>query len=328
MRRIIIYPLITLIFLTAALTCMAQEGNWLHGNWQGKAYLPGNDPQQNYDLILTITSIKGKKFDGILKAAKSADTTIKFDSKVTGIINDLYLVINIATWKVNCANCKPQNLAFSIESGKFVFKGEARGCSIECTWITEFSKNMAEFDEGEQQSLHSLAKEEIAPEPEPPVVEKKPEPEVIVPPPVVITPPPAVRIVILPAGAVVLQPHNAALLQPKKPGAPLNKKTSLKIKENIPPPPPERIPVLAAVPVVLKERKNALVPAQKLPSSLTSRPSMAIKQNNPPPPERIPVLAAGPVVLKERKNALVPAQKLPSSLTSRPSMAIKQNNPP
>ncbi len=341
LRRLIIYTLITFIFFGYPFTSSAQGGeSWLQGNWRGKAYLLGNDPDQNYDLTLNITSIKAKKFEGTLKAAKSADTSVKFESKVSGIINDLYLFINIATWKVTCANCKPQNLAFSIESGKFVFKGEAKGCSIECTWITEFSKSMAEFDEGEQESLHTLAKEEITPDPEsePPIEDKKEEPVAIVPPPVeikkedppVVAPPPAVRIPILAAGDIVVKPRNTAVLQPKRPVGPLAKRTSLKLKENNPPPPPERIPVLEAGTIVLTEKRNALPGIKQVAVSLTKVPSIAIRQNNPsPPPERIPILNAGSVVLKpENKTVLLPQKPTHLLQSGRTSLVLVETSFP
>src|SRR5690349_10620413 len=99
-RRIIPYP-ITAIILFTAVTSYAQSASWLKRNWEGKAYTLGADPQ-HYDLVLNISSLKGKNFEGVIKAVQPQDTSDHFDSKITGVIFDRYLRINIGPWKVKC----------------------------------------------------------------------------------------------------------------------------------------------------------------------------------------------------------------------------------
>ena len=119
-----------------------QNTSWLQRSWKGRAFILSNGPKENYDLVLTIGKIKGKTFEGNLKTINPSDTAIQFNTKVDGIIYEKHMTINIGTWKVNCGNCKPQSLSFSIENGKFYLKGEAKGCSQECTWITVFRGNL------------------------------------------------------------------------------------------------------------------------------------------------------------------------------------------
>ncbi|HXL57066.1 MAG TPA: hypothetical protein VN958_12455, partial [Chitinophagaceae bacterium] len=126
----ILYPLMALVMLTITATCCAQNIFWLQGSWHGKAYLPGSDASQYYELSLKIYSIKGNKFEGVISTLQSSDTSVRFDSRISGIVYDKYLIINKnkilyvkdakdTRWKVSCNNCKPPRMVFSIENGKF-----------------------------------------------------------------------------------------------------------------------------------------------------------------------------------------------------------------
>jgi len=59
LRRMIPYPFIALTILASTAICNAQNVSWVQRSWQGRAYILGNDPK-NYDLVLTIKSVKGK----------------------------------------------------------------------------------------------------------------------------------------------------------------------------------------------------------------------------------------------------------------------------
>src|SRR3954463_1501731 len=118
MQRMILYPLSVLILLAITATCHAQNIFWLNGTWQGKAYLPGSDASQNYTVKLKVYNIKGNKFEGIIEIMQPFDTAVRFDSQISGIVFDKYLVIKREKilyvkngsgieWKVSCNNCKP-----------------------------------------------------------------------------------------------------------------------------------------------------------------------------------------------------------------------------
>lgn len=322
-QRIRLISLLIFICVLGAVTCSAQSASWLKRSWQGRAYLLGSNPQ-NYDLVLTISSIKGKNFEGVMRTIKPADTSVHFDTKVSGSIADKFMLITIGPWKVSCGTCKPQNMAFSIESGKFYIKGEAKGCSEECTWITEFSKQLIEFSVDETATLFTIAEEIKAPDIEPePVAQNSPPPDTIAAPPVekvVVTP----RIPVLPAGTIISTRSKPALIALNKPGGVLKRKPSLKVAESAPKP-PERIAVLPSGEIVRREKT---IPAafQKPPALLNKNISMLVQQSAPKN-ERIPVLPAGEIVAVGKKNAVGSLQKPPVSLTKKLSVIVKESPP-
>jgi hypothetical protein len=284
----------------------------------------GADPQ-HYDLVLNISGIKGKNFEGIIKAVQSQDTSDHFDSKITGVIFDRYLRIIIGPWKAKCGSCKPQVLEFSMESGRFFMKGEAKGCStVECTWITEFSEPLVTFKTSEQDILFAMADEVKPPEPDTTsVVQNTPPP---VKDTVAAAPkenPPA-RIFLLPAGDVVAFQHNSASLFVQGPPALLSKKLSLSIPQTTPPAP--RLTVLPAGDVALNKHKFKLSLSAKPPASLNETPWMIIPQTAPPPP-KISMLPAGDVIASAHNSATSLSQP-PASLQQNASLTINETAPP
>ena len=323
-QRIKLFSLIIFISLAGAVTCCAQNTSWLKRSWQGRAYLLGSNPQ-NYDLVLTISSIKGKNFEGVMRTIKPADTSMHFDTKVSGSIADKFLLITIGPWKVSCGTCKPQNMAFSIESGNFYIKGEAKGCSEECTWITEFSKPLIEFSVAETETLFTIAEEIKAPDVEPePVAQNNPPPDTVAAPPVekvVVTP----RIPVLNAGNIVATKGKAQAIVLNKPGGIVKRKPSLKVAENAPKA-PERIAVLPAGEII-KLAKTLPSLLQKPPALLNKNITMAVQQNAPKN-DRIAVLPAGEIVALKNKNTLNESTKPPGTLARKLSMIVRENEPP
>lgn len=325
-RRIIPYPITALLLLTIV-SSYAQSSSWLKRSWEGKAYTLGTDPQR-YDLVLNISSIKGKNFEGVIKAVQPQDTSQHFDSKISGTIFDRYLRINIGPWKVKCGSCKPQVLEFSMESGKFFMKGEAKGCStVECTWITEFSEPLVKFNTTEQDMLFAVADEVKPPEPDTTAVVQN------TPPPVKDTvavvqketplPPPA-RIVLLPAGNIVSFERNTTSLFSQKPPTNLRKKLSLTIPETAPPPP--KISVPPAGDVALTEHKSDISFSSKPPASLNKTTWMIIPETTPPAP-RITVPPAGDIVSSQHTSATSLSQP-PGLLQKNTSITVDKTTPP
>src|SRR4051812_39398563 len=246
-RRAILYPLTSFIILANSLTGYAQDASWLKRSWEGRAYLLGANPQ-TYKLVLIVDKVKGKNFEGTLRTIQSSDASVYFDSKISGTVHDRQVVINIGTWKVKCNTCKPQTLGYSIESGRFFLKGEAKGCSVECTWTAEFSEEIDKFNSTEEDILYALAEEEIPETGTTALVQNtKPLPRDTVASPAGVTPS-AQRIPVLPPGDIAVTEHNNALSSPPKPSGSLQKTPSVIIKE-LPPLTP-RIAVLPAGNVV------------------------------------------------------------------------------
>ncbi len=317
MRTMVFYPLAVLIILITTATGYAQNISWLHGSWKGKAYLLGDNASPNYDLTLTISKLKGKKFEGTMTTIQSSDPSVHFDSKISGTVNDRYLLINIDTWNVKCNSCKPQNLAFSIESGKFFFKGEAKGCSLECTWITVFSRDLMDFSITEKESLFAFADFEERPQPEELLVQNnKPLPDTVA----VIQKQnsSSERVPVLPAGSIISGESNTTSTLPQKSGSSLTKNSSITIKENE----AKRINILPAGTVISTENNTASTLSQNPSGALNKTTSMTIRENEA---RRIPVPPAGLIISTEKNTALTLSRNPTGSLDKSPSMVTKEN---
>ncbi|HXL57702.1 MAG TPA: hypothetical protein VN958_15685, partial [Chitinophagaceae bacterium] len=316
-------PLMALVMLTITATCNAQNIFWLQGSWQGKAYLPGSAASQYYNLILRIYNIKDNKFEGIITTMQPSDTSIRFDSKISGIVYDKYLIIHRNKilyiknppgigWKVSCNNCKPPPMIFSIENGKFFFKGEAKDCYKECNGMSEFSKDITEFDSSGKKSLYALVNGVQKPEADTISVAQNSNPSLqdtvasLSKENNLITE----RIPVLPAGNITLTERNTASRLSQKPPGSLYKTSLLIIQENEPI--TQRTPVLAAGNITLAEHNTTLLLSQKPPGSLYKTSSLIIQENEPIT-QRIPVLPAGNITLAEHNIALLLPQKSPRS---------------
>jgi len=337
MQRMILYPLMALVMLTITATCCAQNIFWLQGSWQGKAYLPGSDALQYYELSLKIYSIKGNKFEGVISTLESSDTSVRFDSRISGIVYDKYLIINKnkilyvkdakdTRWKVSCNNCKPPRMVFSIENGKFFFRGEVKDCFKECNGISEFSKDITEFDSAGKETVYALINGVQKPEPVATSLGQNTnalstdntaslsqENESI-----------TERIPVLAAGTIAIAEHKTdSHLVQNVPGS-LNKTLSITMKESEPI--AQRIHILPAGAIVLAEHKTDLHLTQNVPGSLNKTLSMTMQESEPIT-QRIPVLSAGTIALTKHNNtALVLPQKLPVFLKHKaPSIIIKKN---
>lgn len=354
--------LLLLVFFYITLMKVAAQSNtsWLQRSWEGRAFILSNGTKENYNIVLTITKIKGKTFEGVWKTIQPEDTAIHFNTKVDGFIYEKHMTINIGNWKVNCGNCKPQTLSFSIENGKFFLKGEAKGCSQECTWITVFSRDLAAFDLKTQDDLFAAAEDIIMepsaelpvaennePPPPQPEVKKAPEPEV------------AKRIPILPAGAIVATWKNYITKASIKPPS---KSATLPLKEFTS---EKRIALPDAGAVVIAgkkqddlngstktdfdknaglkindavpEKRTALLPAgntEKVNQKYTalSRPSNGFKAkpglmvNDAIPDKKMALVPAGAVIVNNSKPLLT-AGKTPANITNGPGLKVNDAIP-
>ena len=293
-RTVVVFLLTCLMF--AAEQASAQNTGWLKRSWSGKAFILGNAPEQNYNLVLTIQKIKGNAFEGVLTTIKPFDTSVHFDTKVTGTIFDRHMLVNIGLWKVSCGSCKPQNLAFSIESGKMYLKGEAKGCSEECTWITVFSKDLVEFAPKEQEDLFAVAEEILPPGvEEPPVVEAVPE----------------LRTPLLPPGGITPTGRGLTAIALAAPPSRLNRKPGLSVNTAI----PEKRTELIAAGNITATKQAMTPPATK--KTIGGQPSLAV--NTAIPEKRTALIPAGEVAVAEKKAA-PPSTKL--SLDKSTSVAV------
>ncbi len=295
----ILYPLMALVMLIITATCCAQNIFWLQGSWHGKAYLPGSDASQYYELSLKIYSIKGNKFEGVISTLQSSDTSVRFDSRISGIVYDKYLII---------------------------IRGEVKDCFKECNGISEFSKDITEFDSAGKETVYALINGVQKPEPVATSLGQNTnalstdntaslsqENESI-----------TERIPVLAAGTIAIAEHKTdSHLVQNVPGS-LNKTLSITMKESEPI--AQRIHILPAGAIVLAEHKTDLHLTQNVPGSLNKTLSMTMQESEPIT-QRIPVLSAGTIALTKHNNtALVLPQKLPVFLKHKaPSIIIKKN---
>ena len=206
------------------------------------------------------------------------DTSVRFDSKISGVLYDNYLIIKRekilyvknapgVQWKVSCNNCKPPHMIFSIEEGKFFFRGEVKDCYRECNGITEFSKDMTEFDSSAKASLYALVNG----------VQKSE------------------------ATTVSLVESNSSLNNTTTPSSYDDNLVSQRI-----------IPMPAGA-IILTEH-NITSPSLKTSASSLQNPSMIIKESEI---KRIPVLSAGSIVLSKHSKDLFLPQKQSYSLSRK-----------
>ena len=304
MHRTILYPLIVLILLTITLISHAQNIFWLNGTWEGKASFPGSDASQNYPVLLKVYNIKGNKFEGVIEIMQPLDTSIRFDSKISGVLYDNYLIIKRekilyvknapgVQWKVSCNNCKPPHMIFSIEEGKFFFRGEVKDCYRECNGITEFSKDMTEFDSSAKASLYALVngvqKSEATTVS---LVESNSSVNNTTTPSSYDDNLVSQRIIPRPAGAIILTEHNINSPSLKTSASSLQNPYMIIKESEI-----KRIPVLSAGSIVLSKHSKDLFLPQKQSYSLSRKTQLIITKKSEP--KRIPVLPAGPIVLSQ-----------------------------
>jgi hypothetical protein len=337
MQRIKLCPLTVLIMLIITATCSAQNIFWLSGSWYGKAYLPGSDASQSYDITLKVYVIKGNKFEGVIKIIEPSDTSVHFDSKISGIVYDKYLIIKRdrilylknapgIEWKVSCNNCKPPHMIFSIEKGKFFFRGEVKDCYKECNGITEFSKDTTEFDSSAKESVYAL----ISGEQKPKVIttsiaeNNHPLNDTIVSSALQVDSSVAQRIALLPAGTITLTEHNSASYLSKKFAGSLQKTPSIIIKEAE----SKRIPVLTAGTIVVARHNAAFTLPQKQFYSLShAAPSILIMKETVQ--KRIVVLQAGNIVSVKRAASLPIYKKVSHTLQrTTTSIVVRVGNQP
>lgn len=300
-----------MLLLGSAVFCNAQQSSsWLERSWPGRAYLLG-DPE-SYDLVLKITKIKGKNYEGILSAVLTSDTSHSFTTPISGTIYDRYLKIKIENWPVKCGTCRPQILQFSMESKKFFMKGEAKGCStVECTWITEFSNKLIDFDKKQEDLLFALAREERN-EPEPPTnIQPEPQQE-----PVVKVEEPVTEKPVLPAGGIEKSSKNTEITYEQKT---VTDNPAMTVKRNQPAETQLKLPPAGNINTSKKTEKQPVV----VTSRLTGVPEYTVMENKPA--EVVTqILPAGAIIAVAEKREV---PQITSPLLGKPELHVLENKP-
>lgn len=333
MRKILRYIFILLTMCTTTTFCRAQSLVWLQGRWQGKAYFASSDATQHYNLTLTISNISGNKFEGIISVVQPSDTLVRFDSRISGTVYEKYLVIKRskvlyvknpkgAEWKISCNNCSPPQMVFSIERGKFFFRGKQGGCYKECNGISEFSKDTTEFDSSQKEAVYALINGKQKNKPDEALVQNnKPASQDLIAQTSDENSLSMQRILLIPAGVIIETKSNARSPLSGKVTASLYKSLSIITQENIPQ--TQRITLSANDTISLTKRDITLYSNQKVSLYLQRKISLLIEKESIPITTKIPVLPTGVALLKH-KNNLLPRKR---SLTQTATLAIKQGSP-
>ena len=304
--------LLLLIFIIT--TSYAQNILWLQGTWNGKAYLPGSKARQLYNIQLIINATKGNRFEGIIKTIQPSDTSVHFDSKISGTVYEKYLVINRdkilyvkdpadAHWQLSCNNCKPPHMVFSLNEGSISFSGEVKDCFATCNGISEFSKTVAEFDAKGKESLSAFVKSSKIAEPGSiSFAENKNSDTADVDTVLaIVNNVPELRITVLPAGPVAFAEHNTAFALSAKTPVQLKKIPALKINQNTSL--QKRIALLPAGNIVRVKRKTVSPLPQKPVRLLQVKmPFLVVKQNSKPASEKKP-LTVDTIISPENNTA-------------------------
>jgi hypothetical protein len=315
----------TVLVMLITFTAHAQNILWLQGTWRGKSYLPGSDGSQYYVLVMDISQIKGNKFEGIITIMQPSDTSYRFDSKISGVVYDKYLIINRKTvlyvkdapdikWKVSCNNCKPPRMIFSFEKGKIIFRGEEKDCYKECNGISEFSKSIDEFDSLKKEAVYALANElqpgtDIASQNIP--VDSKTT--------VAATSNTSVeerKLSIISGDIVSIKSNNNNASSEKESTEP-DKKISLTVQQN----PPPRIAILPAGNIVSVKHNKVNTATQKEMVAMRRNISLTVKQN---PPQRTIILPAGDIVSTRRKTIFIYKKVMHRSQRIAPALIVRQ----
>ena len=322
--------ILTLTMLIITATVCAQNIFWLQGNWRGKAYLPGSDGSQYYLLVMSISEIKGNKFEGIIATMQPNDTTYRFDSKISGVVYDKYLIINRSRvlyvkdqpgikWKVSCNNCKPPRMVFSIEKGKMFFRGEEKDCYKECNGVSEFSKDINEFDSLKKEAVFALVNYVEPSQPDTVLLAKNNPP--VSTNTIVEKNTQSIseqRIPVLPSADVVSTKHSMSLSSKEEIVA-LHKNFSLTIKEN---PLPRIVLTSAGDIAATTNHANINSLSQKETATLHKNSSLPINEN---PLPRIVLTPAGDVAATNHTNINSLSQKETVALRQNLSLTIKEN---
>ena len=322
--------ILTLTMLIITATVCAQNIFWLQGNWRGKAYLPGSDGSQYYLLVMSISEIKGNKFEGIIATMQPNDTTYRFDSKISGVVYDKYLIINRSRvlyvkdqpgikWKVSCNNCKPPRMVFSVEKGKIFFRGEEKDCYKECNGVSEFSKDINEFDSLKKEAVFALVNYVEPSQPDTALLAKNNPP--VSTNTIVEKNTQSIseqRIPVLPSADVVSTKHSMSLSSKEEIVA-LHKNFSLTIKEN---PLPRIVLTSAGDIAATTNHANINSLSQKETATLHKNSSLPINEN---PLPRIVLTPAGDIAATNHTNINSLSQKETVALRQNLSLTIKEN---
>ena len=322
--------ILTLTMLIITATVCAQNIFWLQGNWRGKAYLPGSDGSQYYLLVMSISEIKGNKFEGIIATMQPNDTTYRFDSKISGVVYDKYLIINRSRvlyvkdqpgikWKVSCNNCKPPRMVFSVEKGKIFFRGEEKDCYKECNGVSEFSKDINEFDSLKKEAVFALVNYVEPSQPDTALLAKNNPP--VSTNTIVEKNTQSIseqRIPVLPSADVVSTKHSMSLSSKEEIVA-LHKNFSLTIKEN---PLPRIVLTPAGDIAATTNHANINSLSQKETATLHKNSSLPINEN---PLPRIVLTPAGDIAATNHTNINSLSQKETVALRQNLSLTIKEN---
>ena len=332
MQKVLLSVITVFSMCTITSLCCAQSLIWLQGQWQGRAYFANSDATQHYNLTLTISSINGNKFEGVISTIQPSDTSVRFDSKISGIVYESYLVIKRvkilyvrnptgAEWKLSCNNCSPPHMVFSIERGKFFFRGQQDDCYKECNGISEFSKDTTEFDLSQKEAAYALLNGKQKNKLEETLVRNTNAPSKDS-----ITTNSSdntfamQRIALIPAGSIIKTKYNISSLSGKV-TLPLYKFLSIITQENT----SHTQKIIASLndTVSTIKRNVALQLSQKASTHLQRKTSLQIIQEESPATTRIPVLPVD-IVLMKHKNNLLPRRR---SLIRTTSLAIQQSVP-
>lgn len=155
-----------IIFLSFQI-CFAQEASWFLGVWKGGALERKKATTQNLQTTFTIETVNKDSFSGVLKVMLLSDTSVHFDSKVTGNIHRNYLTAILGEsiykkdpsggkWETRCRNCGPINFIYSLQNNRFVLTGEITNCLKTCNGTSVYSREMDDFTPVAKKSLAEL----------------------------------------------------------------------------------------------------------------------------------------------------------------------------
>ncbi len=159
--------LIIVLFLLYASDSYSQDASWFLGVWKGAPLSRKKSDDSRLERIFVITLTDGNSFQGYVKVTLKSDTTIHYDSRVSGTIGMHYLTAKLGEnyykkdppgtrWETRCNSCGPIRFFYSSHDGKFFLTGETTGCALPCNGVSVYSRDTGDLTAVTRVSLEKL----------------------------------------------------------------------------------------------------------------------------------------------------------------------------
>ena len=156
-----------ILFLLLASSSYSQDASWFLGVWKGATLSRKKSDDSRLERIFVITITSGNSFQGYVKVTLKSDTSIHYDSRVSGTIGTNFLTAKLGAnyykkdppgthWETRCNSCGPIRFFYSSHDGQFFLTGETTGCALPCNGVSVYSRDTGDLTTVARGSLEKL----------------------------------------------------------------------------------------------------------------------------------------------------------------------------